>query len=186
MYPIFVHPRSGRSLYLRRRDSFVVVHFVLVISSLQADLSTNRIANLARGHEETKGRWVVVLEEVERKSTLGRKLDGLGGASLAIAGRDDVAVTGLNGNITEVLGDGWCVAVGSRLASNRAQLAAAEAARAGHGVVGCSQVLLLREHEDKSALLSGVFCGDVEVEDRAGGGADFTKVASSLRDIRLL
>jgi hypothetical protein len=153
---------------------------------LLADPYADGIAHSARGHEETKRRWVVVLEEVERKSTLGRKLDGLGSASLAIAGGDDVAVAGLDGNIAKVLGDGWCAAVGGLLVGNRAQLAAAEAAGAGHGVVSGGQVLLLREKEDKRALLSGVFCGDVEVEDGAGGGTDLTEVRCALGDVRLL
>jgi hypothetical protein len=100
--------------YLRRKDLFVrrtfCSHFFFVAGWL-VDSSAKRIANLARGHEETKRRRVVVLEEVERETALGRELDGLGGAGLAVTGRDDVAVAGLDGNIAEVLGDGWCVAV---------------------------------------------------------------------------
>ena len=163
-----------------------VVHFVLVSSSLLADHSAIRFAHLARGHEETERRRVVVLEEVERKTALGRKLDGLGGASLAVTGRDNVAVTRHDGEIAEVLSDGWCVAVGSLLVRNRAQLAATKAAGAREGVVGGGQVLLLREEEDNGALLSGVFRRDVEVEDRASGGADFAKVGSALRDVGLV
>lgn len=121
--------------------------------------------HLTGGHVEAKRRWVVVLKEVERESALRRKLDGLGGACLAVAGCNNVAVTGLDGNIAEVLSDGWCVAVGGLLVRSRAELAATEATGTGESVVGGGQVLLLGEEEDNGALLSGVFGGDVEVED---------------------
>jgi hypothetical protein len=156
-------------LYLHRKDTFVIVYFALVSFSLLTDPSANRTIHSARSHEKTKRGRVVILEEAERKPTLGRKLNRLGGASLASSGGDDVAVAGLDGNIAEVFSDGWCVAPGGRLAGDRAQLTAAKASRSRESVVGSGQILLLREEEDNGALLSGILGWDVEVEDRACG-----------------
>jgi len=123
---------------------------------------------------------------VKRKPVLGGKLDRLSSACLAIASCNDVAVTGLDVNIAEVLSDRRSVAVRGHLASGGAQLAASKTAGAGECVVSGGQVFLLREEEDDRALLSGVFGWDVEVEDRAGRRADFTKVGCALCDVGLV
>lgn len=49
---------------------------------------------LARGDEDTKRRWVPVLEEAEFVVTRGRNLNRLGGTGSASSGADNVRVAG--------------------------------------------------------------------------------------------
>lgn len=118
---------------------------------------------LAAGDEETNGRGVPVLEEVEvgAAGVLHLVADGL--TSGALEGGDDVRVAWSNSLLTEVLLDRWHVAVAGVLSHRLGQLSKVDLAVTAESESGSLKVLLLGEEEDKAASLVRVRLRDVEV-----------------------
>lgn len=135
---------------------------------------------------QSQRRRVVVLEEVQAQAILRRELDRLGSASLAVPSSNNIAVAGLRRDATKISLDSRSIAPGSLLVGRAAKLRAAQTARASELVRRGLEILLLGEQENNRTLLSLIVLGDVEVEDRTGGGVDLAVVAGAVNVVGMI
>lgn len=141
---------------------------------MNASLVSWSSPTLAAGDEETNGRGVPVLEEVEvgAASVLHLVADSL--TSRALEGGDDVRIAWSDSFLTEVLLDRGHVAVAGVLGHRLGQLSKVDLAVTAESESGSLEVLLLGEEEDEAASLIRVRLRDVEVVQgrlRRGDGA---------------